>query len=214
MIDLYTHATPNGHKVSIMLEEVGLAYRIHLIEITKGDQFKPAFVALNPNSKIPAIVDPDGPDGQPITVFESGAILFYLARKMKSDLLPKDLRGATNVMQWLMFQMANVGPLFGQAGHFTLYAKAPPEKLEYGIERYSKEAHRLLGVMDARLAENAWLAGADYSVADIATFPWTNSVLRVPTVGDLAQYTQVTRWRADMNARPAVQRGLNNPKRT
>ena len=214
MIDLYTHATPNGHKISIMLEEVGLPYRIHLIEITKGDQFKPEFVALNPNSKIPAIVDPDGPDGQPITVFESGAILFYLARKTKSDLLPKDLRGATNVMQWLMFQMANVGPLFGQAGHFTLYAKASEEKLAYGIERYSKEAHRLLGVMDARLAANAWLAGADYSIADIATFPWTNSALRVPTIGDLSQYKYVTRWRADMNARPAVQRGLNNPKRT
>jgi GST-like protein len=213
-IDLYTHATPNGHKISIMLEEVGLPYRIHLVDLQKGEQFKPDFVALNPNSKIPAIVDPDGPDGKPITVFESGAILFYLARKTGSALLPADLRGASAVMEWLMFQVANVGPMFGQVGHFTLYSQAPEEKRAYGIERYTKEAHRLLAVMDARLKTSAYLAGPDYSIADIATYPWTNSALRLPTVGDLAPYPHVVRWRESVGARPAVQRGLDNPKRS
>ena len=213
MIDLYTQATPNGHKVSIMLEEVGLAYRLHIVDLQKSEQFTPEFVAMNPNSKIPVIVDPDGPGGAPITVFESGAILFYLARKANSALLPVDLRGASAVMEWLMFQMASVGPMFGQAGHFTLYATVPEEKRAYGIERYTKEAKRILSVMDARLRDSAFLAGPDYSIADIATYPWTNSALRIPTIGDLAPWPNVMRWCAVLAARPAVQRGLNAPKR-
>jgi GST-like protein len=197
-----------------MLEEVGLPYRIHLVDLQKNEQFAPDFVAKNPNSKIPTIVDPDGPDGTPITVFESGAILFYLARKTGSALLPADLRGATAVMQWVMFQMANVGPMFGQVGHFTLYSQSPESERAYGIARYTKEAHRILAVMDARLKDSAYLAGPAYSIADIATYPWTNSALRLPTVGDLTQYPHVTRWRAEVGARPAVVRGLDNPKRT
>ena len=213
VIDLYTQATPNGHKVSIMLEEVGLPYRLHLVDLQKNEQFSPDFVAKNPNSKIPTIVDPKGPDGAPITVFESGAILFYLARKTGSALLPADLRGATAVMQWVMFQMANVGPMFGQVGHFTLYSQAPEEQRAYGAARYTTEAKRILAVMDARLKESAYLAGPDYSIADIATYPWTNSIPRLPTLGGLDQYPHIVRWRAAVGARPAVLRGLDNPKR-
>jgi GST-like protein len=210
MIELYTHATPNGHKVSILLEELGLPYRIHLVDLAKDEQFAPAFVALNPNSKIPAIVDPQGPDGQPITVWESGAILVYLAEKAGSELLPKAPRGRYATLQWLMFQMAGVGPMFGQAGHFTLYAK---EKLPYGVERYSTEAKRILGVMDRQLETHRFLAGDAYTISDIATFPWTNSALRIPTIGDLVPWPNVVRWRAEIGARPAVQRGLAQPKR-
>jgi GST-like protein len=211
MITLYTHATPNGHKVSIMLEELGLPYEIRLVDLLKGEQFNPEFLAINPNNKIPAIVDPDGPGGAPITVWESGAILVYLADKTGSELLPRDLRRRTAVLQWLMFQMANVGPMFGQAGHFVMYAK---EQVPYGIERYTKESRRILGVLDGQLGRHRHLAGEDYSIADIATFPWTTSALRVKTLGDFAEYPNLRRWRAAMEARPAVQRGVNRPPRS
>jgi GST-like protein len=210
MIELYTHATPNGHKISIMLEELALPYAIHLVDLLKNEQMTPAFLAINPNNKIPAIVDPQGPDGKPITVWESGAILIYLAEKSSSTLLPARSAQRYATLQWLMFQVAGVGPMFGQAGHFTLYAK---EKVPYGIERYSNEARRLLAVMDKQLQANSWLAGAAYSIADIATFPWTNSALRIPTIGAMEQWPAVQRWREAMLARPAVQRGLERPKR-
>jgi GST-like protein len=210
MIELYTHATPNGHKVSIMLEELGLPYRIHLVDLLKGEQMLPEFLAINPNNKIPAIVDANGPQGAPLTVWESGAILIYLAEKTGSALLPASGPARYATLQWLMFQMAGVGPMFGQAGHFTLYAKEP---VPYGVERYSNEAKRLLGVMDRQLAHAEWLAGDHCSIADIATYPWTNSALRIPTIGSLDAWPQVTRWRAAMLARPAVQRGLEQPRR-
>jgi GST-like protein len=210
MIELYTQATPNGHKVSILLEELGLPYRIHRVDLVKDEQFSPAFLAINPNSKIPAIVDPDGPDGQPISVWESGAILIYLAEKTGSALLPTTPRERYATLQWLMFQMAGVGPMFGQAGHFTLYAK---EQVPYGIERYSNEAKRILGVMDGQLGRHRYLAGGHYSIADIATFPWTASALRIPTIGSLDPWPNVVRWRTELGGRPAVQRGLAQPKR-
>jgi GST-like protein len=210
MIELYTHATPNGHKVSILLEELGLPYRLHLVDLAKSEQFAPAFLAINPNSKIPAIVDPKGPDGEAITVWESGAILVYLAEKTGSDLLPKASRARYATLQWLMFQMAGVGPMFGQAGHFTLYAKEP---VPYGVERYTQESKRILGVMDRQLVSHRFLAGDAYSIADIATFPWTNSALRIPTIGGFEPWPEVARWRAEIGARPAVQRGLAQPKR-
>jgi GSH-dependent disulfide-bond oxidoreductase len=210
MIELYTHATPNGHKISIMLEELALPYRVHLVDIIKGEQMLPTFLAINPNNKIPAIVDPDGPNGRSLTVWESGAILIYLAEKTGSALLPASGVARYQVLQWLMFQMAGVGPMFGQAGHFTIYAK---EKVPYGIERYTNEARRLLGVMDKQLAQQSYIAGPDYSIADIAIYPWTNSVLRMPTIASFDAWPAVARWRERVGARPAVQRGLNNPRR-
>jgi GST-like protein len=210
MIDLYTHATPNGHKVSILLEELGLPYRVHLVDLVKNEQMSPQFLAINPNNKIPAIVDAQGPGGRPLTVWESGAILIYLAEKTGSALLPSSGAARYTTLQWLMFQMAGVGPMFGQAGHFVLYAKEP---VPYAIERYTSEAKRLLGVMDRALASGGYLAGPDYSIADIATYPWTQSAARIPTIGDLAAWPHVVRWRAALAARPAVQRGLDNPRR-
>ena len=210
MIELYTHATPNGHKISIMLEELALPYRIHLVDLLQNEQLTPEFLAINPNSKIPAIVDPAGPGGAPLTVWESGAILIYLAEKTASPLLPAAGAARYQVMQWLMFQVAGVGPMFGQAGHFTLYAQ---EKVPYGIERYSKESHRLLGVMDQALSGRQYIAGDDYSIADIAIYPWTNSALRIPTIGNFDAWPAVARWRERVAARPAVQRGLANPRR-
>ena len=211
-IHLYTHGTPNGHKVSIMLEELGLPYTHEVVEMT-GAQFEPKFVALNPNSKIPTIVDRDGPDGQPITVFESGAILLYLAKKMGSDLLPSEPRAESVVTQWLMFQMASVGPMFGQAGHFWIHST---EEVPYGRDRYLKELKRLAKVMDDRLANSTYLAGDTYTIADIATYPWTNSGLKIllkadPDGGGYDAYPNVKRWRAEIEARPAVQRGLKVP---
>lgn len=204
MIDLYTWGTPNGRKVSIMLEEVGLPYRVHPIDIGKGDQFEPEFVAINPNSKIPAIVDADGPDGTPIQVFESGAILVYLAEKT-GRFLPADPRGRTQVLQWLMFQMGGVGPMFGQAHHFRRFA---PERIPYAIARYTNEASRLYGVLDRRLGEAEYLAGA-YSIADMATFPW---VARWEWQGiELSDFANVKRWHDAIAARPAVQRGMAVP---
>ena len=205
MIEFYTWTTPNGRKVSIMLEEVGLPYRVHPIDISKGDQFKPEFVAINPNSKIPAIVDTDGPDGKSLPVFESGAILIWLAEKTGRFLGP-DKRKRIEAIEWLMFQMGGVGPMFGQAHHFRKFA---PEPVPYAIERYSKEAQRLYGVLDGRLAQAEYLAG-DYSIADMATYPW---VARHEWQGvDLAEHANVKRWYEAMGARPAVQRGMAVPK--
>jgi len=204
MIDLYTWGTPNGRKVSIMLEEVGLPYTVHSINIGKNDQFTPEFIAINPNSKIPAIVDRDGPDGQPLSVFESGAILIYLAEKT-GKLLPSATRPRSVVLQWLMFQMGGVGPMFGQNHHFRRFA---PEKIAYGIERYGKETERLYGVMDRRLGEVGHLAG-DYSIADIATYPWVSRHDYQEI--DLAKFPNVKRWYDALSARPAVQAGMKVP---
>ncbi len=204
-IDLHTWGTPNGKKVSIMLEEVGLPYAVHPVNIAKDEQFDPEFLKISPNNKIPAIVDPEGPEGEPISVFETGAILIYLAKKAGSDLLPGDFRRETEVMQWLMFQMGGVGPMFGQANHFRKFAK---EEVPYGIERYTGEAHRLYRVMDTRLGEAEFLAGA-YSVADIATFPW---VARYDWHGiTLDEIPNVKRWFETIGARPAVERGMAVP---
>jgi len=206
MITLYTWTTPNGRKASIALEELGLPYRVVPIDITRQAQFAPEFLALNPNNRIPVIVDPEGPDGAPITVIESGAILLYLAEKT-GRLLPAVPRARSEALQWLMFQMGNVGPMLGQAHHFLRFA---PEVIPYAIDRYSKEALRLYGVLNTRLAERPWLAGAGYSVADIATFPW---IARHDWQGiDLARFPAVKRWFEAMQARPAVQRGMEVPK--
>ncbi len=207
MIDLYTFPTPNGWKVSIMLEELGLAYNTHVVNISKDEQFKPEFLKISPNNKIPAIVDSEGPDGKPISIFESGAILVYLAQKTKSALLPSDVRGFTNTMQWLFFQMAGVGPMFGQMGHFVKFAK---EKIPYGIQRYTDESKRILGVMDKQLADNAYLAGPDYSIADIACHGWVLAAGRTLD-GGLDAWPHVKGWNAKVGERPAVQRGLKVP---
>jgi GST-like protein len=201
MIDLYSWPTPNGHKVHIMLEECGLPYTVHAVDIGAGDQFDPEFLKISPNNKIPAIVDSDGPDGEPISLFESGAILIYLAAKT-GRFLPQDVRGKYVALQWLMFQMGGVGPMFGQAHHFRLYA---PQKIDYAIDRYTNETKRLYGVLDRRLAEVPYLAG-EYSIADIATFPWTRSYANQGV--DLAEYPNVKRWFDAIAARPAVQRGV------
>jgi GST-like protein len=204
MIDLYTWTTPNGRKASIMLEEVGLPYRVHAIDISKGDQFKPEFVAINPNSKIPAIVDEDGPGGS-LPVFESGAILIYLAEKT-GRLIGSGPRSRIEAIEWLMFQMGGIGPMFGQTHHFRRFA---PEPVPYAIERYTKETQRLYGVLDKRLGEAEYLAG-DYSIADIATYPWT---ARHEWQGvTLSDYPNVQRWYEAIGARPAVQRGMAVPK--
>lgn len=200
MIDLYTWITPNGRKVSIMLEECALPYRVHEINIGQDEQFAPEFVAINPNSKIPAIVDSDGPDGKPISMFESGAILVYLAGKT-GRFLPASDRGKYDALQWLMFQMASVGPMFGQAGHFTTQAK---EGNDYARNRYVNEAKRLYRVLDNRLAECTWLAGDEYTIADMATYPWTKGH-KDREVSD-ATHPHFMRWFRAMEARPAVQR--------
>jgi GST-like protein len=171
MIEVYSWATPNGHKVHIMLEECGLPYRVHAIDIGAGEQFDPNFLAISPNNKIPAIVDTEGPDGQPLSLFESGAILMYLAGKT-GRFMPDSPRGKLEVLQWLMFQMGGVGPMLGQAHHFRIYA---PQSIPYAIDRYTNEAKRLYGVMNNRLAKSKYIAGADYSIADMAIFPWLRS---------------------------------------
>jgi GST-like protein len=200
-IDLYTWPTPNGHKVHIMLEECGLPYNVHAVDIGAGDQFAPAFLKISPNNQIPAIVDPHGPDGAPMPVFESGAILLYLAGKT-GRFLPADTRGKYVALQWLMFQMGGLGPMLGQAHHFRIYA---PEKVEYAIKRYTNEAQRLYGVMDRRLAEVPYFAG-EYSIADMAIYPWTRSHANQGV--DLATFPNVARWYEAIGARPAVQRAL------
>lgn len=202
MIDVYSAATPNGHKIHIMLEECDLPYRIHHIDIGAGDQFTPEFLAISPNNKIPAIVDFEGPDGEPMSLFESGAILVYLASKAGKFLGNTD-REKFTTLQWLMFQMGGVGPMLGQAHHFRVYA---PEKIEYGINRYTNEARRLYGVIDKRLAESPYLAGEQYTIADIATFPWLRSWKNQGI--DWADYPHAKRWFDEIAARPAVQRGV------
>ncbi len=201
MIDLFYWPTPNGHKISIMLEEVALPYRLRPVNILTGEQFKPAFLKVNPNNRIPAIIDRKGPGGRPYTLFESGAILQYLAEK-SGRLLPKGTRARYDVLQWLAFQVANVGPMFGQCGHFLGYA---PRKIPYAIDRYRNETLRLYGVMDRRLASEPYLAGA-YSIADIATWPWVR--VRWLHKIDLAEFPHVQRWYQAIKARPAVQRGV------
>ena len=202
MIDLYTWPTPNGHKIHIMCEETGLSYRAIPVDIGGGDQFEPDFLAISPNNKIPAIVDPDGPDGAPISLFESGAILIYLAEK-SGRFLPDDARARYVTLQWLMFQMGNIGPFLGQAHHFRYYA---PQKIPYACERYTNEAKRLYGVLDGRLGEVPYVAGEAYTIADMAIFPWLRSHERQGI--DLDDYPNVRRWFDAVAARPAVQRGL------
>jgi GST-like protein len=200
VIELYSLPTPNGRKVHLMLEECGLPYQAHRIDIGRGEQFRPAFLALNPNGRIPAIVDNDGPGGTPFTVFESGAILWYLAEKT-GRFLPADARARSETLQWLMFQMAGVGPMFGQANHFRRYA---PEQVAYGITRYTNEVRRLLKVLDERLTATPWLAAGEYTIADIATYPWVvDSDVRRETP---EAWPAVAAWVARIAARPAVAR--------
>ena len=202
MIEVYSWATPNGHKVHIMLEECGLPYRVHAIDIGAGEQFAPEFLAISPNNKVPAIVDADGPDGQPISLFESGAILLYLAGKT-GRFLPPTTHGKYEVLQWLLFQMGSVGPMLGQAHHFRIYA---PEKIAYAIDRYTNEARRLYGVMNKRLANSKYLGGPDYSIADIAVFPWLRSWRNQGI--DWADFPHLKGWFDEIAHRPAVMRGV------
>jgi GST-like protein len=202
MIDVYSWPTPNGHKVHIMLEELGLPYRVHPINIGAGDQFTPKFLAISPNNKIPAIVDPEGPDGKPMALFESGAILVYLASKT-GKLLGNTDREKFETLQWLMFQMGGVGPMLGQTHHFRIYA---PEKIDYAVNRYTNEAKRLYGVIDKQLSSHAYLAGGEYTIADIATFPWLRSWNNQGI--DWADYPHAKRWFDEIAERPAVQRGV------
>jgi GSH-dependent disulfide-bond oxidoreductase len=205
VIDLYTWSTPNGRKVSIMLEECALAYKVHPINIGKGEQHTPEFLAINPNNRIPAIVDPEGPDGKPLALFESGAILIYLAEKTGGKFMPKVPRTRYIALQWLMFQMGGVGPMFGQAHHFL---RSAPEQVPYGIKRYTDETRRLYGVLNKRLSEAEYLAD-EYSVADIATYPWIarHEWHKV----DLKDFPAVKRWFDALGQRPAVQKGMAVP---
>ena len=206
MIDVYSWATPNGHKIHIMLEECG--YRLNRdwkaipIDIGKGDQFNPEFLKISPNNKIPAIIDSNGPDGKPIHLFESGAILLYLANK-SGRFLPKSLRGKYETLEWLMFQMGGLGPMLGQNHHFRLYA---PEPIPYAIERYTNEAKRIYSVIDKRLSQHRYIAGKTYTIADIAIFPWTRGWEKQGM--DLKSYPYFERWFTEINERPAVKRGL------
>jgi GST-like protein len=204
MFDLHTWTTPNGRKVSIMLEETGLAYRVTPVNIGKGEQFAPDFLAISPNNRIPAIVDHDGPQGKPMPLFESGAILLYLAYKT-GKFLPTDVAQQFQVVQWLMFQMGGIGPMLGQAHHFL---RAAPEPVPYAIERYTTEARRLYKVLDQQLQGQPYLAG-DYSIADIATYPWIarHEWHKV----DLADFPAVQQWFGRVGARPAVQKGMAVP---
>ena len=205
MIELYTWGTPNGRKVSVMLEECGLPYNVHRIDIGKGDQFAPDYLEINPNGKIPSIVDPDGPDGAPIAMMESGAILIYLAGKT-GRFLPASTRGKYVTLEWLMFQMGHVGPMYGQVHHFLRSAKV---EVPYAIERYVKEKDRLYGVLDRRLGAVPFLAGDEYTIADVATFPWVARYEWHKT--DLATFPNVKRWFDTIAARPAVRRGMAVP---
>jgi GST-like protein len=204
MIDLYTWSTPNGRKISIMLEEVGLPYRVHAVDITKNAQFAPDFLAISPNNKIPAIVDAKGPGDKPLALFESGAILIYLAEKT-GKLLPAAPPARFDVLQWLMWQMGGFGPMLGQTHHFRKFAA---EKIPYAIDRYTAETERLYGVLDRQLAKSPYVAG-DYSIADIAIYPWTQ---RYEWQGiDLEAFPNVTRWRKILGERPAVIKGMAIP---
>ncbi|MDP2264176.1 MAG: glutathione binding-like protein [Hydrogenophaga sp.] len=206
MIDVYSWPTPNGHKVHIMLEECGLRlgrdWQVHAINIGQGDQFQPDFLKISPNNKIPALVDPTGPDGKPISLFESGAILLYLAAKT-GKFLPRSDRAKFKTLEWLMFQMGGVGPMLGQAHHFRLYA---PEQIEYAVNRYTNEARRLYSVMDRQLQTHRFISGAQYTVADIAIFPW---IRRWANQGiDWADHPHLKAWFDRIAERPAVQRGV------
>jgi GSH-dependent disulfide-bond oxidoreductase len=205
MIQLYTWGTPNGKKIPIMLEEIGMPYEVHPINIGQGDQFKPEYLAINPNNKIPSIIDPDGPGGKSLTLFESGAILMYLAEK-SGKLWPADMRQRYTVIQWLMFQMGGVGPMFGQANYFYRLE----EKIPYAIERFHKEALRLYAVLEKALGKSEFLAG-EYSIADIATYPWVwrHEMHHVK----LEDFPSVKRWYDDISNRPAVKRGMEIPKK-
>ena len=205
MIRHYYWPTPNGHKTAIMLEEVGLESELHAVNILAGEQFDPAFVAISPNNRIPAIVDTEGPRGEPYAVFESGAILMYLAEKT-GKLWPEDLAARYEIIQWLMFQMGNVGPMFGQNGYFQGYC---PEDVPLARERYHKVTLQLYGVLDRRLAESEYLGGPEYSIADIATYPWTMPRQQEMHRIDIAQFPQVKRWGEAIATRPAVQRGIS-----
>jgi GST-like protein len=204
MIQLYTWATPNGKKVSVMLEEVELSYEVHPINIAKGDQLKPEYLAINPNNKIPAIIDTDGPGGKPLKLFESGAILMYLAEKT-GKFLPQEMAKRYEVIQWLMFQMGGVGPMFGQANYFYRLE----EKVPFAIERYYKEAIRLYNVLEQTLGQRDYLAG-DYSIADIATYPWVGR--HDGHNVKLEEFPNVKRWFETISQRPAVKRGMAIPK--
>ena len=213
-IQLYSLPTPNGVKVSIMLEETALPYEAHLVDFETQDQLTPAFLSLSPNNKIPAILDPNGPDGQPLALFESGAILLYLADK-SGQLLPQDARGRYEAIQWVMFQTGGIGPMFGQLGFFHKFAGKEYED-KRPLERYVAEVKRLLGVLDARLTGRSWIMGDDYSIADIATLPWVRNLVGFYGAGELVginDYPQVLRVLAAFVARPAVARGLAIPSR-
>jgi GST-like protein len=203
MLEVWTWPTPNGHKVHIALEELGLEYKVIPVNIGAGDQFKPEFLKITPNHRIPAIVDPDGPGGKKFTLFESAAIMIYLSEKMGGKLIPQDPIGRYKCLEWMMFQMGGVGPMFGQWNHFAAYAV---EKIPYAIERYANEVRRLHRVLNHRLEEVPWLAGEEYSMADIITFPWIRGADHRGI--DLNDYPGVKRWYEAMAARPAVQRGL------
>lgn len=200
-IDLYYWPTPNGWKISIMLEECGLPYKVQAVDIGKGDQFKPEFLAIGPNNKMPVIVDPDGPGGEPISVFESGAILQYLGRKT-GFFYPSDERRRVQVDEWLFWQMGGLGPMAGQTHHFRIYA---PEKIPYAVDRYTNETNRLYGVLNKRLADREWIAG-EYSIADMASYPWARLWQRQGQ--DIEPFPHLRRWLDANAARPAVQRGL------
>ncbi|MEK9751948.1 MAG: glutathione S-transferase N-terminal domain-containing protein [Rhodospirillaceae bacterium] len=206
MIDLYTWGTPNGRKVSILLEELGLEYNVHQVNIGKDEQHEPAFLAISPNNKIPAIVDTDGPGGKPLNLFESGAIMVYLAEKTGSELLPKDPRKRAQTNQWLMFQMGGVGPMFGQAHHFL---RNPKEVVPYGQKRYHGETQRIYSVMDDHLEDSRYFVGDDYTIADIAIYPWVARFEWHQT--DLAEFPNVMRWFDELGQRPAVQKGMAVP---
>jgi GST-like protein len=211
-LQLYTLGTPNGHKISIFLEEAGLPYEAHKVDFSTNDQLSPEFLSLNPNNKIPAIIDPNGPDGQPLGLFESGAILIYLAEKT-GRFLPRDARQRYTTIQWLMFQMANIGPMFGQMGFFHKYAGSAYED-KRPRDRYINESRRLLGVVDKQLATHQWVAGDDYSIADMAIFPWIRGMLTHYVAGDLVGYQdfpQVDRALQMFLARPGVIAGMKIP---
>ncbi|TKC88786.1 glutathione S-transferase [Trinickia terrae] len=213
-IQLYSLPTPNGVKISIMLEETGLQYEPHLVRFDTNDQMSPEFLSLNPNNKIPAILDPVGPDGKPLALFESGAILIYLADK-SGQLIPQDATGRYETIQWLMFQMGGIGPMFGQVGFFHKFAGKEYED-KRPRDRYIAESRRLLGVLEGRLGGRRWIMGDDYTIADIATFPWVRNLVGFYEAGDLvgfADFPQVRRALAAFLDRPAVAKGLDIPKR-
>lgn len=213
-LQLYSLPTPNGVKVSIMLEEVGLPYEPHAVRFDRNDQLSPEFLSLNPNNKIPAILDPNGPGGEPLALFESGAILIYLAEKT-GQLVPRDGARRYHTIQWLMFQMGAIGPMFGQVGFFNKFAGKDYDD-KRPRDRYVAESKRLLGVLDRRLSDRPWIMGEDYTIADIATFPWVRNLIGFYEAGDLVgieNFPNVTRALSAFLARPAVTRGLEIPRR-